>query len=118
MTQPLRMMNLPHPTSMLQRELGIWMAQLNGDTLIRCVWSNAPYPWAADVQGIVLEAGSALCTLRAKALGVHRAVCRCREGLEVQEALGKAVQPLWMDPGTMGVVPTAVMGCACGQGTR
>lgn len=24
----------------------------NGNTLIRCVWSNPPYPWAAAMQGI------------------------------------------------------------------
>lgn len=86
----------------------------NGNTLIRCVWSNALYPWAADVQGMFLEAGSALCTLWAKALGVQRVVWRCRGDLEMQEALGKAVQSLWMDPGAMGAVPTSAMGC--GQG--
>lgn len=48
---------------------------------------------------------------------MHRVLCRGRKDLEVQEALGKAVQPLWMDPGAMGVAPTSVTGRACGQGT-
>lgn len=108
-------MDPSHPSSTLQQALGIWMVWLNGGTLIKCVWSNAPYPWAADVQGVFLEAASALCTLQAKALGVHRVVCR--KHLEVQEELRKAAQPLWMDPGAMGVVSTSVMGRACGQGT-
>lgn len=85
----------------------------NGDTLIRCVWSNAPYPWADDVQGIFWRLVQPFAPY-----GVHKVVCRCRKELEMQEALGKEVQPLWMDPGAMGAVPTSVMGCACGQGTR
>lgn len=51
---------------------------------------------------------SAACTIQAKVLGVHRVVRRCREDLEVQAALGKAAQPLWMDPGAMGVVSPAL----------
>lgn len=56
--------------------------------------------------------------MQAKVLGVHRVVCRCREDLEVQAALGKAARPLWMDPGgNGGCFPRSGVGHACDQGT-
>lgn len=64
-----------------------------------------PYiPWLTLCREVFwrLVQRSAACTVQAKVLGVHRVVCRRREAREVQAVLGKAAQPLWMDPGGNG----------------
>lgn len=91
----------------------------NGDTLIICVWIDAPYPWADDAQGSFSEAGSALCSLHRMGKGAGGA----EGGLWVQRGLGGAgsirkscLASLDGPKGHWGLFPPSGVGHACGQG--